>query len=181
MELTMHINDDKKTTEDKGTTQQFVTFSMADQLYGIDIMSVREIQVWAEATFLPNSPAYMRGVINLRGVVVPILDLRARFGMGITQASKSHIVIIVHMENTIKGILVDGVSDIINVPQSDIRPVPDTNAHGAELFFSGLINVGDNIVGLLMLLNIFNQEIKPFQSEGSNKRTDPGENTTVAS
>ena len=76
-------------------TQQFITFTLGSEEYGIDIMVVREIKGWTETTMIPNAPTHVRGVINLRGVIVPIFDLRARFGMGLTATTTMHVVIIV--------------------------------------------------------------------------------------
>src|SRR5512143_3161797 len=77
--------------------QQFITFTLGEEEYGIDIMVVREIKGWTETTMIPNSPAHVRGVINLRGIIVPIFDLRARFGMGLTETGKTHVVISVSL------------------------------------------------------------------------------------
>ena len=76
---------------------QFISFAIGDDQYGVDIMAVREIKGWSEITHLPNQPEYVRGVLNLRGVIVPIIDLRCRFGQGLTEAAATHIVIIVQI------------------------------------------------------------------------------------
>src|ERR1700742_1133508 len=76
-------------------THQFITFTLGPEEYGIDIMVVREIKGWTDTTMIPNAPSYVRGVINLRGVIVPIFGLRARFDMGLTTPTKMHVVIIV--------------------------------------------------------------------------------------
>ena len=99
---------------------QYVSFSVAGGLYGIEITRVREIKGWSEPTSLPNSPQAMRGVLNLRGVVVPIFDLRCRFGRGVTEIGTSHVVIIVSLEERLIGILVDAVSDILTLSQKDL-------------------------------------------------------------
>ena len=104
--------------------EQFITFTLDAQEYGVDIMRVREIKGWTETTALPQAPSYVRGVINLRGIIVPILDLRARFGMGATEPTRMHVVIIVITGTRTTGLLVDAVSDIISVEPETIRPVP---------------------------------------------------------
>ncbi len=102
--------------------RQFITFTLDAQEYGVDIMRVREIKGWTETTALPQAPSYVRGVINLRGIIVPILDLRARFGMGTTIPTRMHVVIIVITDTRTTGLLVDAVSDIITVePRHDPR------------------------------------------------------------
>src|SRR6187200_1479888 len=103
-------------------TQQFITFTLGPEEYGIDIMVVREIKGWTETTPIPNAPDYVRGVINLRGVIVPIFDLRARFGMGLTTPTRMHVVIIVDTRSRTIGLLADAVSDIIAVEPADLRP-----------------------------------------------------------
>ncbi|MBI1954748.1 MAG: purine-binding chemotaxis protein CheW [Proteobacteria bacterium] len=94
---------------------QFIVFRIETQEYGIPITSVKEIKGWSPTTTLPHSPPYMRGVVNLRGIIVPILDLRSRFGMGLTEVSPTHVVMIIHLENRTVGLLVDAVSDILTL------------------------------------------------------------------
>src|SRR5262245_45294789 len=84
---------------------QFISFAIGDDQYGVDIMAVREIKGWTEITHLPNQPAYVRGVLNLRGIIVPIIDLRCRFGQGVTEATPLHIVIIVQVGSRPVGLL----------------------------------------------------------------------------
>jgi purine-binding chemotaxis protein CheW len=94
---------------------QYVTFTVDRRIYGIEITEVREIKGWSEPTELPNSPYAMRGVQNLRGVIVPIFDLRAQFGLGETDAREEHVVIIVTLGERLIGVLVDAVSDILTL------------------------------------------------------------------
>ena len=133
------------------TAKQFITFTLGAEEFGIDIMLVREIKGWTETTALPKAPSYMRGVINLRGVIVPILDLRARFGMGSTEPGRMHVVIIVIAGARIAGLLVDTVSDIISVERDAVRPVPDIGSPGGEKFLEGLVALGDRMVTLVSL------------------------------
>ena len=140
-----------------GEQLQLVTFALGNEEYGIDIMAVREIKVWTETTPLPNSPEFVRGVINLRGVIIPIFDLRDRFGQGKTQTTKTHVVIIIAVEERIVGILVDAVSDILTINTSEICPVPDTEAK-QNAFLSGLITVNDNMIALIAPEQLFSRE-----------------------
>src|SRR5262250_1198949 len=94
---------------------QFISFAIGDDQYGVDIMAVREIKEWTEITHLPKQPEYVRGVLNLRGVIVPIIDLRCRFGQGLTEATPLHVIIIVQIEHQLVGLLADRVSDIISI------------------------------------------------------------------
>lgn len=134
---------------------QFLTFMMADEEYGVDILAVQEIRGWEEITQIPNSPTYVKGAINLRGTIVPIIDLRARFGLPQVPYSSVTVVIVVKVGlqsgDKIMGIVVDAVSDVYSISESDARDVPDvTNTENTE-FVHGLVNVGEKMVVLLDL------------------------------
>src|SRR5260370_41212082 len=103
---------------------QLISFAIGDDQDGVDIMAVREIKGWTEITHLPRQPDYVRGVLNLRGVIVPIIDLRCRFGQGLTQATPLHIVIIVQIAAKPVGLLADRVLDIVSLDETQIQPVP---------------------------------------------------------
>ncbi len=134
-----------------GGASQFVTCTLDAAEYGIDIMAVREIKGWSETTCIPHSAAWIRGVMNLRGVIVPILDLRARFGMTPTEPTPMHVVVIVQTGARTTGILVDAVSDIIAITPDDIRAVPDTGVGLAEGLLSGLVPLERGMVALVSL------------------------------
>jgi purine-binding chemotaxis protein CheW len=143
-----------------GRSKQFISFRICKEEYAIDIMAVREIKGWTETTALPNQPEFIRGVLNLRGTIVPVFDLRCRFGMGLTDATATHVVIIVSVLDRIVGLLVDAVSDILTVSSSEIRPVPDVDRTISAEFLSGIISVNDSMVVLLSLEKMFAQGIK---------------------
>jgi purine-binding chemotaxis protein CheW len=136
-------------------SHQFMTFTLGAEEYGIDIMVVREIKGWTETTTIPNAPPHVRGVINLRGIVVPIFDLRARFGMGHTEPTKMHVVIIASTDARTVGLLVDTVSDIISVNEDSIRTVPDMGIANDDNFLDGLATSGDRMVTLVSLQRLF--------------------------
>lgn len=138
-----------------GPTAQYITFTIGAEEYGVDIMAVREIKGWSDTTHLPNSPPYVRGVINLRGIIVPIFDLRARFGLGATETTKTHVVIIVAVQSRTIGILVDSVSDILTVPAADIRSVPDMDRSIDDAFLDGLVAVSTRMVAIIALDRLF--------------------------
>ncbi|MEJ0067596.1 MAG: chemotaxis protein CheW [Pseudomonadota bacterium] len=138
--------------------QQFITFTLDAQEYGIDIMVVREIKGWTETTTIPNAPSYVRGVINLRGIIVPIFDLRTRFGMGQTNPSRMHVVIIVNTGTRTVGLLVDTVSDIITVAAGAIRPVPEMGMAADDRFLGGLVALDDRMVTLVSLDGLFTSD-----------------------
>ena len=104
-----------ESTGGKSLPTQVISFAIGDDQYGVDIMAVREIKGWSEITHLPKQPEYVRGVLNLRGVIVPIIDLRCRFGQGLTEATALHIVIIVQIASRQVGLLADRVLDIVGI------------------------------------------------------------------
>ncbi len=130
---------------------QIITCTLGEAEYGIDIMAVREIKGWSATTAIPQSPGWIRGVINLRGVIVPILDLRARFGQAPTEPTPMHVVVIIQTGTRTAGLLVDAVSDIVAVAPGDIRPVPEIGAEGAERLLSGLVPLERGMVALVSL------------------------------
>lgn len=137
------------------TIQQFLTFTVEGEEYGVDIMMVREIKGWTDATRLPNSPDFMRGVMNLRGLIIPIFDLRARFRQQLTQATASHVIIILAVGERNIGVLVDAVSDILTVQTDEIKPAPELDTTVAQNFISGLISLNDRMVVLLCVDHLF--------------------------
>jgi purine-binding chemotaxis protein CheW len=136
-------------------TQQFITFTLGAEEYGIDIMVVREIKGWTDTTMIPNAPAHVRGVINLRGVIVPIFDLRARFGVGLTLPTSMHVVIIVAAGSRTVGLLVDTVSDIISIDPKSIRPIPEMGLPTEDQFLEGLVAIENRMVTLVSLAGLF--------------------------
>ncbi len=136
-------------------SQQFITFQLGAEEYGIDIMVVREIKGWTATTSIPNAPFHVRGVINLRGVIVPIFDLRAFFGMGLTEPSKMHVVVIVNSRTRTIGLLVDAVSDIISIAPDAVRPVPEMGLKTDDRVLDGLVAMGERMVTLVSLDGLF--------------------------
>ena len=134
---------------------QVVTFTLGEEVYGLDIMLVREFRVWSDTKDLPNSPDFMMGVINLRGVIVPVFDLRKRFARGQTEPSKNHVVIVVVVDRRVVGLLVDAVSDIITFPKSEIRPIPNVAYKQESDFLTGLATVNDQMVTLFDPARLF--------------------------
>ena len=144
-------------------TQQFITFTLGEEEYGIDIMVVREIKGWTNTTMIPNAPAHVRGVINLRGVIVPIFDLRARFGVGLTVPTSMHVVIIVAAGSRTVGLLVDTVSDIISVDPKAIRPVPEMGLPTEDQYLEGLVAIEERMVTLVSLAGLFGMSAEPVK------------------
>jgi purine-binding chemotaxis protein CheW len=132
-------------------TQQFITFTLGAVEFGVEIMAVREIKGWSQTTAIPNAPPFINGVINLRGIIVPIMDLRARFGMEPIVPTRMNVVIIINTGVRTTGLLVDAVSDIIAVTPDAIRPIPDMGSGAGESLLAGLVPLNDRMVSLVSL------------------------------
>lgn len=134
--------------------RQFITFRSDRQEFGVDIMMVREIRGWTETTPLPNSPDYVRGVINLRGVVLPVIDLRARLGLGQTEANIKHVIIVVKAEDRTIGLLVDAVSDILTSKADEIQPTPELARDAHSQFVEGIAVLDKRMVTILNMAQL---------------------------
>jgi purine-binding chemotaxis protein CheW len=138
---------------------EFISFAIGNDQYGVDIMAVREIKGWSEITHLPKQPEYVRGVMNLRGVIVPIVDLRCRFGQGLTEATPLHVVIIVQIGEQVVGLLADRVLDIVSFDASQLQPVPRTASTSDIEFLSGLVTVDSAMIALIDLSHLFSSKL----------------------
>jgi purine-binding chemotaxis protein CheW len=138
----------------KAGLAEFISFAIGDDQYGVDIMAVREIKEWSNVTQLPKQPEYVRGVLNLRGVVMPIIDLRCRFGEGLTEAAPTSIIIIVQVDERQVGLLADRVLDIVSFEREKIQPVPRTTQSGSSDFLSGLVTENDTMIALIDLQSL---------------------------
>lgn len=143
--------------------EQYLTFLLGEEQYAVDILCVEEIRSWEKPTQIPNSPSYIKGVINMRGVIVPIVDLRLKFGIGQATYSKITVVIVLTIELDDKsrtiGFVVDAVSDVLNVENNEIKAVPSISGLIPRHYMEGLVNVGDNVVTLLNVMAL--QKIEP--------------------
>ncbi len=136
--------------------EQYVTFTVGNEEYGVNILSVREIRGWTPESRLPNLPDYVRGVINLRGIIIPIFDLRARFGGGTTEVTKRHVVVVVQVGERTRGILVDAISDILAITHDQIKPPPTLESTMVESqYLSGLFTAENRMVTLLDVARLF--------------------------
>ena len=138
----------------KSSSTEFISFAIGDEQYGVDIMAVREIKEWSGVTQLPNQPDYMRGVLNLRGVMVPIIDLRCRFAQGMTEATPLHIVIVVQIGTRHVGMLADRVLDIVSFNRSQMQPVPRVAETSRADFLSGLVTIESGMIALIDLTQL---------------------------
>jgi purine-binding chemotaxis protein CheW len=137
---------------------QYLTFFMANEEYGIDILSIQEIRGFDATTSIPNSPNYIQGVMNLRGTIVPIVDLRLRFGLEQIPYGEITVVIVVKAKleegEKIIGMVVDAVSDVYSVNHTDSTRAPDVGEADNREFLKGLVNVGEKMVVLLDLKKV---------------------------
>ncbi|MBI0475351.1 chemotaxis protein CheW [Sphingomonas sp. MA1305] len=131
--------------------RQLITFQIGDQVLGVDIMAIREIRAWSPATPLPNVPAHVRGVVNLRGVVLPVLDLSHRLGWGVTDPSSRHVIIVVKIGEQLQGLIVDAVNDIVTVPDDGMQPLPDLGDTPAASYLEGLATIDQRLILVLAL------------------------------
>ncbi len=145
----------------------FISFAIGDEQYGVDIMAVREIKGWSSVTHLPNQPDYMRGVLNLRGVMVPIIDLRCRFGQGRTDTTPLHVVIIVQIDGRQVGLLADRVLDIVSLEPSQVQPVPRVANGVRASFLAGLITIDDAMLALVDLPSLLSVSVEDGQPDAT--------------
>lgn len=132
-------------------SRQLITFELGDQALGVDIMAIREIRAWSPATPLPNVPSYVRGVVNLRGIVLPVIDLRARLGWGTTETTARHVIVVVRISEQLQGMIVDAVNDIVTVQPDEMQPLPDTGDAQSARFLDGLATIDDRMILILAL------------------------------
>lgn len=129
---------------------QYLTFICAGAEYGIDILRVQEIKGWAGVTRVPHTPEYVLGIMNLRGIIAPVLDLRARLDLGTRSFDASTVVIVVRIEGSrghrMVGVVVDAVSDVYTFAPEAVRPPPDFGALAGDSCLSGLVTVDDRMV-----------------------------------
>ncbi len=128
---------------------QFLTFRLAGEDYGVEILRVQEIKGYTRVTPLPNAPPGVRGVMNLRGTVVPVLDLRTRFGMPGVEPDRFTVVVVVTVGPKVAGLVVDAVSDVLDVAPADVVPPPDLGAGVDASLLTGMARAGDRLVTLL--------------------------------
>ena len=134
-----------------GLGKELISFRIGAQEFCVDIMEVREIRGWTPATALPQAPPFVRGVINLRGAVLPIVDLGARLGLGAADPTARHVIIVAQVQNQIVGLLVDAVSDILTVTDDMIQPTPDVASEMVRTFVRGLLAIEGRMVSFISL------------------------------
>lgn len=152
---------------------QFLTFIMAGEEYGVDILCVQEIRGWESATPIPNAPPNIKGVINLRGTIVPLVDLRTCFGLEAIDYTPVTVVIVLKVNtdlgSRIMGIVVDAVSDVYSLSDKDVKPAPDLGDAIPTDFIMGLVTVDEKLVILLEIDKLLNLDDLPDLAEVSSQ------------
>ena len=128
---------------------QFLTFNLGEELYGVDILRVQEIKGYTAVTKIPNTPPHIKGVLNLRGTIVPIVELRTKFGMPTIEYTTFTVIIVVVVRDKVMGLVVDSVSDVLNIDAKEIQPPPKFGAKVDVTFINGIGKSGDKLVALL--------------------------------
>ena len=133
-------------SENNIVKEEFIVFRVGKQEFCIEITMTREIRGWTQSTTLPHSPNFLMGVINLRGTILPIVNLAKRLGLPAEEPTERHVVIVVQVEDKTYGMLVDSVSDILDVEEDNLRSVPELDTKVAEDFFNRVIVLDDRII-----------------------------------
>ncbi len=138
--------------------QEFLVFTLGDEEYGIDILKVQEIRGYDQVTRIANTPEFIKGVTNLRGVIVPIIDLRVKFAQQGVEYNENTVVIVLNLEHRVVGIVVDGVSDVLSLMQEQIRPAPEFAVTMSTEYLTGLGALGERMLILVDIEKLLSSE-----------------------
>ena len=158
MSLAYDSMSNRETSASSEAMQRIVTFKVDGRSFGVDVASVREIKGWQPTTPLPNAALHVLGVINLRGAIIAVYDLRRRLGLGASTISRSSVVIVVDLGERLAGHLVDAVSDIVDIQVSALRPAPEIAGEGDDIL-QALVVKGDDVVALLDLASVIRESM----------------------
>jgi len=140
--------------EEEGTSREVLAFKLGAEEYGIDILAVQEIRGYEAVTRIANAPPFIKGVVNLRGVIVPVVDMRIKFSLADPTYDATTVVIVLNLGTSTVGMVVDGVSDVMNLSADQIRPAPDMGGALNGDFLTGLATVGERILILLDIVRL---------------------------
>lgn len=143
---------------------QWVTFRLGDEMYGINVMQVQEVLRLPEIAPVPGAPGYVIGIINLRGNVVTVIDLRNRFGLPSTESDDASRIVIIEAEDQVIGILVDSVAEVVELRSSDIETAPNVGNEESARYIQGVSSRGNQLLILLDLNKLFSDEEKAGMS-----------------
>jgi purine-binding chemotaxis protein CheW len=150
----MHVANETDETKQRDIelytdANQFLTFSLGDEEYGVDILKVQEIKGYVRTTRIPNSPPEITGVLNLRGTIVPIVDLRRKFGLPVLEYDQFTAIVVVVVQGKVMGMIVDSVSEVVSIPPSDIQLPPELGNSLAPSLLRGMARMGEKLIILL--------------------------------
>ena len=156
------------------TEKQMVLFELGTETYGLDIATVHEIIRMQPITKVPKAPFYVEGVINLRGRVIPVVDIGKKFSFEKTEEVKNNRIVVININNTTLGIIVDAVTEVIRIPMDSIDPVSDVVTAGQSDYLQGIAKLGDRMVILLALDKLLSQdsELADIASQDDNSKTE---------
>lgn len=127
--------------------REFLTFTLADEEYALDILTVQEIRCYEPVTRIVGAPPFIKGVVNLRGVIVPVVDLRIKLGCEKVEYNGFTVVIVLNVKGRVVGAVVDSVSDVLELPEADLKPSPEMNSHAADnAYVTGIASVGERML-----------------------------------
>lgn len=149
---------DKQANDQQQKTLEYLTFVLGDENYALDIMTVKEIRGYESVTKIANAPDFIKGVINLRGDIVPIVDLRIKFNVSEATYNEFTIVIMLNLHDRIVGIVVDGVSDVIRLSEEEVRPPPEFGVAFDSKFLHGLAALEDQMVILINIESLISSD-----------------------
>ncbi len=142
----MQTNQEQNTT---GESRELLTFTLGSEEYGIDILKVQEIRGYEAVTTIANAPEFIKGVINLRGIIVPVVDMRIKFNLGNVTYNETTVVIILNVANRVVGMVVDGVSDVTTLNADEIKPAPEFGSSLDVEYLQGLGTVDERMIILV--------------------------------
>lgn len=154
-EINENLENEGTEVHSEDSLKEYLSFQVGEEDFAVDITSVVEIKAWTKPTRLPNVPSYLLGIINVRGVILPIFDLRGRFGLGNTEADQKKVIVFITYQGRTIGILVDGVSDIVKVSEDEIQPAPNVEGDIKDEFINGLVGANGKMLVLLDIEKLF--------------------------
>lgn len=156
---------DDNSTQSSFTSGKFLTFTLADECYGVEVLKIREIIRMQKITPVPQMPEHVKGVINLRGKVIPVVDLRVKFNLHAGEATERTCIIVVDVDggqgvNQLLGLVVDAVEEVLNVSEEEVRPSPDFGTHLSTECCLGIARIKDSVKTLLDIEKVVSSELE---------------------
>ena len=152
---------------DPNAPREFLSFTLGQESYAIDILKVQEIRGYETPTRIANTPDFIKGVVNLRGHIVPIVDLRLKLGMDEARYDGTTVVIILNILKRVVGMVVDGVSDVVDVNKAEVRPAPELGSASATEYILGLVPVAERMVVLLDIDCLIGNDLRSISSSNN--------------